>query len=297
MHKRLAISLSAALIFGWQVSATPEGAAKLVSAVKWEQPDDWFGGFSGIEVSADGSGFTAVTDSGTLVTGAFERDAGIIQSVETLTNEPVQDRQGLITHDYDRDAEGLAIRPDGQLFISFEGRHQVFSYGEEGGRGTELDRHADFHRLERNGSLEALAIDETDRLYTLAETSVSGADGLPVYRFEQGQWTHAFTLPERVGFKPVGADFGPDGLFYLLERKFNGFGFRTSVRRFDVTEDVVSNEETLILTSTGTHDNLEGLAVWEDPQGQTRLTMISDDNFIFYQRTEIVEYQLPAPAF
>ena len=34
-----------------------------------------------------------------------------------------------------------------------------------------------------------------------------------------------------------------------------------------------------------------GIAVWEDGQG-IRITMISDDNFLFLQRTELVEYRI-----
>lgn len=41
----------------------------------------------------------------------------------------------------------------------------------------------------------------------------------------------------------------------------------------------------------GRHDNLEGLSVWRDAQG-LRLTMVSDDNFMFFQRTEFVEYRV-----
>ncbi|UZD90901.1 esterase-like activity of phytase family protein [Cognatishimia activa] len=294
MRKRLAIALGTALLIGWQVSATPQGVAQLVSAVKWDQPEDWFGGFSGIEVAADGVSFTALSDSGTLVRGVFERVSGAIQSVQILRSDDVQDRQGKIVKHYRRDTEGLAIQPDGRLFISFEGRHQVFSYDRPGGRGTGLNRHADFTKMENNGSLEALAIDQDNRLYTMAETPLSEWDGLPVYRFSMENWVHAFTLPERNGFKPVGADFGPDGKFYVLERKFNVIGFSSRVRRFDISGNEVSGEETLLRTTTGTHDNLEGLAVWEDEDGQVRLTMISDDNFMFYQRTEIVEYLVPA---
>ena len=296
MHKRLTIALGTALLLGWQVSATPEGAAQHVSSVKWNQSEDWFGGFSGIEVSADGQSFTALTDSGTLVTGAFVREGGTITAVQTQSAQPVMDAEGAIRHDAHRDTEGLAIPSKGPYYVSFEGRHQVFSYPSAGQRGTGLSRHEDFSKMERNGSLEALAIDEKNRLYTLAETPTSAWTDLPVYRFERGEWSHVFTLPARNGFRPVGADFGPDGRLYLLERRFNGLGFRTRVRAFDVTETGVSGEETLLVTSTGTHDNLEGLAVWQDDAGQLRLTMVSDDNFLFYQKTEIVEYRLPAAS-
>ena len=92
---------------------------------------------------------------------------------------------------------------------------------------------------------------------------------------------------------PVGADFGPDGRLYVLERKFARIGFRSRLRRFKWTDSALTQEETLIETSVATHDNLEGVSIWRDSRGQLRATMISDDNFLWIQRTEIVEYSLP----
>lgn len=88
-------------------------------------------------------------------------------------------------------------------------------------------------------------------------------------------------------------DFGPDGRLYLLERALRGLFFATRVRRFEIAEGArVVSEETLLETAAGTHDNLEGISVWRDGAGDIRITMISDDNFRFLQRTEIVEYRL-----
>ena len=65
------------------------------------------------------------------------------------------------------------------------------------------------------------------------------------------------------------------------------------VRRFDMSEDALDNETTLLESGVLRHDNLEGIAVWRDETGSIRLTMISDDNFFFVQRTEIVAYDVP----
>ena len=51
-------------------------------------------------------------------------------------------------------------------------------------------------------------------------------------------------------------------------------------------------DDTLLETPTGTHENLEGLAVWRDPEGRLRLTMVADDNFNLFLRNQIVEYRL-----
>jgi len=92
----------------------------------------------------------------------------------------------------------------------------------------------------------------------------------------------------------VGADFGPDGLLYILERYNIGLlAFASRVRRFKVHDDRIGNEEFILETPIGAYDNLEGLSVWRDAGGHIRLTMISDDNFSQQQRTEIVEFRLP----
>jgi len=81
----------------------------------------------------------------------------------------------------------------------------------------------------------------------------------------------------------------PDGQFYLLERDFTGLGFRTRIRQFDAD---FTNETVLLETGNARHDNLEGISAWRDDSGSIRLTLVSDDNFLFLQRTEIVEYRV-----
>ena len=58
-------------------------------------------------------------------------------------------------------------------------------------------------------------------------------------------------------------------------------------------EDTLDGEITLLETQPRTHDNLEGIAVWQDALGDMRITMISDDNHRFFQKNEIVEYIVP----
>jgi hypothetical protein len=114
-----------------------------------------------------------------------------------------------------------------------------------------------------------------------------------VYRRIPGEdWTQAFTMPVDPEFAPVGADFGPDGKLYLLERAIYPFGFYSRVRVMTVEMEGVSGIETVLQTRLGTHGNLEGLSVWQDPAGQIRLTMVSDDNYLPFMRSQLVEYVL-----
>lgn len=146
-----------------------------------------------------------------------------------------------------------------------------------------------------NRGIETLAADADGRLYAIPEHSGGLTTPFPVLRLDNGAWTQPFALPRRGGHLPVGADFGPDGRLYVLERLFTGYGFSSRVRRFDVSDNGLTNETMLIDTPALRHDNLEGLAVWQDASGAIRLTMISDDNEFALQRTEIVEYRVTRP--
>lgn len=249
-----------------------------VGSFVWRMDNPDFGGFSGFELDASGTRFVAITDKGGMATGLIERNAGVLSGVTQVRfGRQTADRRGGKMRN---DTEGLAILGN-QVAISFEQTHQVTV------DGAPLPRHADFPRFPFNGGLEALAVDEAGRLYGLPERfHYSGS--APVYRYANGKWSVIAKLPRTDGFLPVGADFGPDGALYVLERAFSGIGFRSRVRRMDPSDDWSITE--LFRTATGRHDNLEGLAVWQDSNGAIRLTMVSDDNFRFFQRTEIVEY-------
>ena len=46
---------------------------------------------------------------------------------------------------------------------------------------------------------------------------------------------------------------------------------------------------TLLQTLPARYDNLEALTVWRDAIGRTRVMMISDDNFLSVQETQVIE--------
>ena len=271
------------------IGAGPAWAeARLVGTYVWDIPDDTFGGFSGIEVTPDGSGFTALSDRGSYVRGTFTRQGGMITDVQAGPVTRLADSEGAPLPHPRNDSEGLAIAADGQTYVSFESIHRIRVFPTLDSPSGLLPAHPDFDAMQRNSSLEALAIGPDGALYTLPERSGAVQRPFPVYRYRDGTWDQPFAIPRRGAFLIVGADVGPDGRFYVLERDFTGFGFRSRVRRFDMTG---GNEERLFETRTGTHDNLEGIAVWQDGT-HLRLTLIADDNFRFFQRTEIVEYEL-----
>lgn len=284
MRRRSSVALGAALLFFATLTGsaqTPQKAV-LLGSFAWAEGEAEFGGFSGLEVGPDGVRFTAITDRGRVTLGRFLRQDGRITGI--ARDGPLRRLRaggGKLAND----SEGLAIGPGGQRHVSYEQTHVVRRHT---GAETTLPAHPDFRRFPPNGGIEGLAVDRAGRLYALPERFRYGTD-VPVYRFAGGRWRLHARIPRSDGFLPVGADIGPDGRFYLLERAFFGLGFRSRVRRFDMGS---WTGETLLRTATGRHDNLEGLAVWRDKTGAIRLTMISDDNFRFFQRTEVVEYRV-----
>ena len=283
-----------ALVLGLAGAAMPEplDRAEFVQSYAWDHPSPNFGGFSALELDVHGRRFVALSDRATLWRGALLRDAaGLITGVRTTGPVGLHDSKGKALGRFAGDSEGLAQAPDGSLFISFEGLARVAHYPADAGPATRLPRPKAFEKLGPNKALEALAMGPDGALYTLAE----GAQGqAPVWRYRAGVWTQPFAIPIDPSWSPVAADFGPDGRFYLLERDFRGlFGFASRLRVFNLHGDKIGKGTVLLQTPAGRHDNLEGLSVWRDATGAMRLTMISDDNFSLFQRTEIVEYRLP----
>tara|TARA_R110002096_G_scaffold104342_6_gene229806 strand:- start:1629 stop:2537 length:909 start_codon:yes stop_codon:yes gene_type:complete len=296
MHIRPQVALIAAalVLLALEGSSQTHLPSNYIGTYIWRSGDARHGGFSGLELSDDGTSFSTISDRATWTTGRITRNRdGRITGIATQPLLALADEAGHPLHPPRSDSEGLAIAPDGRAFVSFEGRKEtrIAMYSSLGARARKVPGHPDFAKMPKNASLEALAIDATGTLYTLPEDYTVDGE-IPVYRFRNGRWDSALRLPRADAFLPVGADFGPDGRFYLLERGFHGvMGFSSQVRSFALTASGFADPRVEMQSTPSRHDNLEGLAVWRDAAGDIRLTMISDDNFFWVQRTEIVEYR------
>lgn len=264
---------------------------QLSSDGNWTFPGAWFGGFSGIEVNADGSTATLIIDKGTLVRVSLIRANGKITGIQLLDRLPLKHGNGNELRGLSTDAEGLAISNSGVAYISFEQRHRVARLDLSTGRTYPLPKANTFAKFKSNAGLEALAIHPNGTIYTLPEQSSTHREAFDLHAYKSNGWRVTHKIPRRGPFQPVGADFDMGGLLYLLERAVTPLGFRSRIRRFNLIADYLS-EETLLTTAPSRFDNLEALSVWQDATGATRLTMISDDNFLRIQRTHIVEYVL-----
>jgi len=276
-------------------AAQTEPVVQVDSVLTWSHPAPWFGGFSGVEVNADGTRLIAVSDRGRVVQARMVREEGRLVSLELEKNAPLKGPKGKVLSGKAHDAESLARDNTGQLYVSFEHNHRVARLDSENGVTTPLPKHQDFAGFEPNAGMETLAAHPDGRLFATPEGGGAASGDLSLYAFDGTRWTIAAEIPRRGPFLPVDADFAEDGTLYLLERTITPLGFRSRIRSFDLTAHALG-EETLLTSGPGQYDNLEALSTWQDAAGQTRLTLLSDDNFFVMQRNEVVELILAKPG-
>lgn len=293
-----AVWLLVAALCPWPAAAAPAAAPGVevvgVRLLPSDQPG--FGGFSGLEFSPDGVNFIALSDRAALVAGHVTRDG--MGAVATVSMDqparPLRDRDGQPLTDPMADSEGLRIAPDGSLLISFEQMHRVAHYLPDGRLIGTLPVPLAFADMVGNRSLETLAVDRDGAIYTVPEGQGPDIAGNPLFRYAHGGWQQVATLTSQGGFRPVDAQFGPDGRFYLLERDFWPLlGFRTRLRRITLgAGGGVVADQVLLTTRAGRFGNLEGLSLWQDAGGQLFATLVSDNNFLAVQDSEFVDLRL-----
>lgn len=287
-----------ALIAGAVLSTGPASLADrttlhgYLGTYDWRDPHDRFGGVSGIEVTDDGLGFQAITDRGMLIEGHLARDTAdriTLAQVGRLT--PLALPDAVPDPEFRMDTEGLAVVPGGPIYVAFEWMSRVVRFAEAYAPSDPLPSPPAFADLDWNAGLEALAIDANGYLWAIPEAPRDGA--FDVHCFDGTRWTVPIRLAPAEGFVPVGADFGPDGRLYVLERQFHGpRGFASQVRRLDDVKGTATGK-IVLQTPLGHFGNLEGISVWRDRTGALRLTLVADDNFLRVLGTEIVEFRLP----
>lgn len=263
MLRRLGVALSLLPVAGLAQTATLDAELAL------DAPLPLFGGLSALEISDDGGTAYALSDRGTgFVLTLTRSDGRLTGATAAPWTDPV----------IVGDSEGLAIGPDIAAY-STEGPAGVRQLS-----GSALPDHPDFDGLSPNAALEALAVAPDGAIWAMPEETQT--DRFSTYRFD-GAWSLGPSLQADGGFRPTGADFGPDGLLYVLERQFTAFGFRSRVRRMDTATGAA---ETVLETGLSPAGNFEGIAVWRDPEGATRLTLVADNNFLAFIENRLTEY-------
>ncbi len=284
------------------------GALTFRSGLVLSSPDRRFGGFSALERPGDGSRLVALSDDATWLTATLAYREGrltgltdaLLAPVLSATGRPLRDTRAY-------DTEGLTLA-GGTAYVSVERVHQVlaFDFGRAGtaARARPLALPPALlpalRRLRSNRGLEALAHAVegplAGSLVALAEEDRDDAAIIPGFILS-GPRTGQFKLARRDGYAATDAAFLPGGDLLVLER-LAVLPFRVGMRIRRIPAAAIRpgasvDGEVLIEADLGYEiDNMEGLSVHRAADGRTVLTLISDDNFAFYQRTLLLEFAL-----
>ena len=268
-----------------------------------------FGGYSGLVVAPDGRRLLAVSDAGAWLKATIEYDGERPTGLVGATIGSLTRRDGApLRGSRERDAEGLALATgtleNGEVLVSFERMNRIVRYrlvnGRPGRPLETIDPPPGLQRMSNDG-MEAMTVlaGGPYKGRTIAFSENAGSDG----RHAGWIWTGGRARPLNVvsmgGFALTAAASLSDGTLLLLERRFTILeGVRMRMRRIEpgaVKPGALLDGEVLIEADMSAEiDNMEGLAVHTAANGDTVLTVISDDNFNrTLQRTLLLQFTLP----
>lgn len=279
-------------------SATRFGKLLWRGGIALESADPRFGGFSGLEISADGSKIVAVSDQGWWLTASLTYKDNSLSGVSAPKMAPILTKSGKRSGNKSkRDAEALAAfdarKTGGPLLVGYERRERVelFDLATSGfmARPNLIKSPKEISSGPRNGELESLVRIWEGPLagwfLAVSEKNFDDAGNIRGWRWKGGR-TIEFAIARQDDYRITDIAVLPGGNgIVTLERSFSSGSLPgIAMRRFrlkDLRTGKVANGEKLLEVRQPFFaiDNMEGLAVHKTRGGETRLTMISDDNY------------------
>lgn len=272
-------------------------------------PDRDFGGLSGLAIEPNGRSFVAITDEGGWLTADLALDGIRPIGLEHARFGPILDQAGRpLVRKRDNDCEAVAILDGdlqrGTLLMAFERNHRIEHFPilervVQAPTGS-LPMPREAARMDANAGLEAMTV-MAGGPYKGAVIAFSerllDADG------NHTGWLWLDGAPRRLGLSAVGgfdltdAASLPDGSLLVLERRFRFMeGVKLQMRLVPAAEIApgrLAQGQVLLTSGRGYEiDNMEGLSAHQEADGTTVLTLISDNNFNFLQRTILLRFAL-----
>lgn len=272
--------------------------------------DEAFGGFSGLAFVSSAHHLVMVSDRGNFVSGQLiYDDAGRPLALIGVEAQAIQNSQGApLPRAFSRDAEALDViyregRP-AALRVGYENLTRVADFAltgnRPGGPAREIAVPEWLAGTRTNESLESLCIAPPASPIAgstlLLTEGVTDRDGAHVGWFLGNRDKGSVSFRATPGLSPSDCAFLPNGDLLVLERGTGMLSFTMALRRVPadkVRPDTLMEGEVLLNAAGSGIDNMEGIAVHIAPGGETRITLVSDDNFNGWQRNLLLEF---APA-
>ena len=281
------------------------GALEYRSGLVLTSPFPRFGGLSGIRLDVKGERFISFSDRGHWFTGRIEYQGRAMTGLADVESAPMLGSDGRpITARGWYDSESIAL--DGSfVYIGLERVNKVlrfdFSKGFTRARGEVVPLPKAASKLPNNKGLEALVFVPkghplSGTLIAMSERGLD-ANGNLVGFLVGGPMPGQFSVRRTEDFDISDAVLLPAGDLLILERKFSwlsGIGIR--IRRIplgSVAPGAVIDGPSIFEADLGNEvDNMEGIDAHLTAEGETVLTMVSDDNFSMIQRTLLLQFTL-----
>jgi len=306
------VTVTAVPLPNFQNAAIGESVQGLVyrGGLQLSSVHDDFGGLSGIGFTGPDNRLAMVSDQGNFVSGQLIYDeAGVPLSLVGVTIDPIQNSKGAeLPRAYARDAEALAVvERDGAPFavrVGFENLTRVADFsltnGVPGGAAREVTIPDWLSDARTNETLEAVCIAPpaspiAGSTLLLTEGVIDGDGNHSAYLLGKND-KGPLTYRSGSGTNPTDCAFLPNGDLLVLERGVSLINFAAKLMRVPAAEVKPNSQmvgEILFEGVGGSLDNMEGLAVHPGPDGKTRITLISDDNFNEWERNLLLEFTLP----
>ena len=287
-------------------SLTRFGALEFRGGLVLESKAKTFGGFSSLHIEPDGAHFISASDRGTWLRGRIVYRDGRPDGIAEAETAPIlgPDGKSIASRDW-FDSESLTHR-DGTLYVGIERVEKIlrFDYRRDGlfARGEPVPVPPDFKTLRNNQSLECLAAlpkgsPLDNQLIVVTEESLDAAGNLRSFLLN-GTDVERFTVKRHDDFDISDCVVMPPNDLLLLERRFALFrgGLAMRIRRVplaSIKPHAVVDGKNLIEADLGYEiDNMEGIGLHRNANGETILTLISDDNFLPFQRTLLLQFAL-----
>ena len=264
-----------------------------------------FGGLSGLRLDPRGERFISFSDKGTWFTGKIVYNGREMTGLADVEAAPMlgPDGKPITTRGW-FDSESIAL--DGSfVYIGLERVHQVlrfdFSKGFTRSRGEVVPLPAAASKLPSNKGLEALVfvpkgMPLAGTLIAISERGLDARGNLIAF-LVGGPTPGQFSVRRTENFDVSDAVLLPSGDLLVLERKFSlltGVGIR--IRRIPLASvapgAVIDGPSIFEADLHDEIDNMEGIDAHVTPEGETVLTMVSDDNFSMIQRTLLLQFTL-----
>lgn len=270
-----------------------------------------FGGFSGIAIETDGSKFVSVSDDGSWISGDLEYKQDTITKAAHIKIAPMLNRKGRrYKRKWLHDAESIAPFGNkglrGKLLVGFERiqRIGVYKYGKKGLKAREktIELPSEANEARNNKELESVGRFASNAP-RLAKTIIAISErflddqGNIIGWLVGGATPGRFTIKRLRNFDITDLTITPDNELIILERYFSALtGVEMRLRKIDVAAlkpgALLTGEILMEANQVHTIDNMEGLASHRAANGETILTLISDDNFNAFQRTLLLQFAL-----